>query len=140
MFASMKKALFTLFAGVATLSVAAEPATPVPQTIDISGIKGGAKIVEDVVIPVPSEIFSVLDKIGTPHWKEVLRTTKNVPTPSEREPIALLLGTVIAEGFIAVEATNTEDVNSIGRIVIQLSDALSVSKSVKKRATAIIDN
>ncbi len=61
-------------------------------------------------------------------------------TPGDREQIALLLGTVIAEGFIAVEAENDEDVKSIGKVVIQLADALNVGKSVKKRASAIIDD
>lgn len=135
----MKKALTIAFAALTTFTVAAEPTATVPLTIDIHNLPGGAKIVDDVVIPVPSEIFSVLDKIGIPLWKDVLRTTKNVPTPSDREQIALLLGTVIAEGFIAVEATNSEEVKSIGRVVIQLADALNVGKSVKKRASAIID-
>ena len=134
----MKKTLFIVLAALSTYAVA-EPATTAPLTIDLKSIPGGASIVQDVVVPVPSEIFSVLDKIGKPHWGEVLRSTKNVATPSDREQIALLLGTVIAEGFIAVEAENTDEVKAIGRVVIQLSDALNVGKSVRKRANAIID-
>lgn len=95
--------------------------------------------VQDVVVPVPTEIFGVLDRVGHPQWKEVLRTTRNVATPGEREQIALLLGTIIAEGFIAVEAENAEEVKSIGQVVIQLADALNVGKSVKRRASAIIE-
>lgn len=131
----MKKALCTALAALTTFAVAEPP----PATFDIAGLQGGAAVVDHVVVPVPTEIFGVLDKIGPVPWKEVLRTTKNVPTPGDREQIALLLGTVIAEGFIAVEASNTEEVKSIGKVVIQLADALNVGKSVKKRASAIIE-
>jgi hypothetical protein len=134
----MKKALCTAFAALTTLAVAETPTAPPPK-IDLNNLPGGASVVQDVVVPVPSEIFGVLDRVGRPAWKEILRPTKNVATPGDREQIALLLGTVIAEGFIAVEATNTEEVKSIGKVVIQLADALNVGKSVRKRASAIID-
>jgi len=134
----MKKVLCTAILALSTFAVAETPTAPPPQ-IDLGNLPGGASVVENVVVPVPSEIFGVLDKIGPVPWKEVLRSTKNVPTPGDREQIALLLGTVIAEGFIAVEATNAEEVKSIGKVVIQLADALNVGKSVKKRASAIID-
>src|SRR4051794_24868635 len=90
---TMKKALIAVLAAAAGTSFAqGEP----PQQIDIKNLPGGAKVVEHVVIPVPTEIFSVLDKIGNPKWKEVLRPVpKNLKTPSEREHIALLLGSVI---------------------------------------------
>src|SRR3954447_18854172 len=98
----MKKALIVVFAALAGSSLGQ---SDVPQSIDIKNLPGGANVVEHVVIPVPSEIFNVLDKLGKPHWREVLRPIpKNLKTPSEREQIALLLGTVIAEGFVAVEA------------------------------------
>lgn len=139
MFANMKKALCTAFAVLTTFAVAQAPTenTPPPATIDVTNLPGS--VVQDVVIPVPTEIFRVLDRVGKPRWLEILRPTKNVATPGDREQIALLLGTIIAEGFIAVEAEKEEEVKSIGKVVIQLADALNVGKSVRKRASAIID-
>jgi hypothetical protein len=65
---------------------------------------------------------------------------KNVAKPfGEQAQVALNLGTVIAEGFVAVEAEDADQVEKIGRSVLSLSDALGVSKAVKKRAQAIID-
>src|SRR4051812_33222894 len=98
MLPTMKKALCTACLALTTFAVAEPPSenTAPPQQIDLNSLKGGAAVVQDVVVPVPTEIFGVLDRVGHPHWKEVLRSTKNVATPGDREQIALLLGTVIA--------------------------------------------
>lgn len=134
----MKKAL-SLITATLLVSAGAAIAAP-PQQIDVRNLPGGAKVVDEVVIPVPSEIFAVLDKQGRVAWSEVLRDQKAMPkVPPSREQIALLLGTVIAEGFIAVEAENTEEVKNIGRSVLNLSEAINVKKAVVPRSKAIIE-
>lgn len=112
-----------------------------PAKIDVSRLPQQSRIIGDVIVPVPSEIFGVLDKLqNKPRWAEVLRPMKGVAKPSgEQAQVALYLGTVIAEGFVAVEAEDSDQVQKIGRSVLSLSDALGVSKSVKKRANAIIE-
>ena len=112
-----------------------------PAKIDVSRLPQQSRIIGDVIVPVPSEIFGVLDKlVNKPRWAEVLRPMKGVAKPSgEQAQVALYLGTVIAEGFVAVEAEDSDQVQKIGRSVLSLSDALGVSKSVKKRANAIIE-
>jgi hypothetical protein len=114
---------------------AAEP----PAHIDIRKLPHQATIVDDVVVPVPSEVFGVLDKLGSPNWHEVLRSTRQSPA-SDRAQTALLLGTVIAEGFIAVEAQEAEEVKKIGRSVLNLAAAIGVKKSVIARSNAIIES
>ena len=111
-----------------------------PAKIDVSRLPAQSRIIGDVIVPVPSEIFSVLDKLGRPRWAEVLRPVKGVAKPFGDQPqVALYLGTIIAEGFVAVEAEDADQVQKIGRSVLSLSEALGVSKAVKKRANAIID-
>lgn len=111
-----------------------------PAKIDVSRLPQQTRIIGDVIVPVPSEIFGVLDKLGRPRWTEVLRPMKGVAKPvGDQAQVALYLGTVIAEGFVAVEAEDTDQVQKIGRSVLSLSEALGVSKAVKKRANAIID-
>ena len=67
-------------------------------------------------MPVPREIFDALDKFAHSNWRSVQR-----PELAERRPrgdqadTALLLGVVIAEGFIAVEAKDAAEVKSVGR-------------------------
>ena len=96
-------------------------ATP-PATIDLS--KFPAAAVDEVVVPVPSEIFSVLDKLGSPNWKAEMRDNLGKNT-GNRAQVALLLGTVIADGFIAVEAENSESVEQIGQEVLNLAEAIN---------------
>ena len=123
------------------LLLAALPLNAAPASkIDVSRLPQQSRVIGDVIVPVPSEIFGVLDKLGKPRWADVLRPMKGVAKPAgEQTQVALHLGTVIAEGFIAVEAEDTGQVEKIGRSVLSLSEALGVSKAVKKRANAIID-
>lgn len=115
---------------------AIEQAGSPPASLNLADFP--ADSVEDVVVPVPSEIFGVLDKLGNPNWKSQLRVSKT-HTPEERSQIALLLGSVIAEGFIAVEAEDAERVKELGRDVLSLADAVNVRKSVIGRSKSIIE-
>lgn len=107
-----------------------------PQHIDVSSLP--AKVIDEVVVPVPTEVFGVLDKLGSPNWHDVLRQV-NTEEMGERPEVALLLGSIIAEGFIAVEAQEPEAVKKIGRSVLNLAGAIGVRKAVVKRTSAIID-
>ena len=113
----------------------AQSSTPPPQHIDTSKLKTG---VNDVVIPVPSEVFNALDKLGgNPNWAGQLPATETKVHPTRPPQIAMVLGTVIADGFIAVEAKDSAKVDDIGRRVIDLATALSVRDSVIGHCNAI---
>lgn len=140
----MKHLSFSLPAAVATLAMLASPAIPVAsaqeprQHIDVAKLPEQSTFIDEVIVPVPSEVFGVLDKLGSPNWHDVLRPETG-PTPSTRPETALLLGDVIAEGFIAVEAQDSEQIKKIGRTVLDLSTAIGVRKAVTARSSAIID-
>ena len=72
-------------------------AAQAPQQINIKQL---STTVEDVVVPLPNEIFGALNKLGTVNWRAHVRSDKG-PNFTERPRIALLLGTVIADGFAA---------------------------------------
>jgi len=97
-----------------------------------------AASVDDVVVPVPSEVFNVLDKLGSPNWRGQLRDSYGKNT-GKREQVALLLGTVIADGFVAVEAEDCEKVKEIGRDVLNLASAINVREAVIARSKSIMD-
>jgi hypothetical protein len=131
----MKKTVFLALAFLSIPSFAQEP----PKKINVSQLPKESRVVDDVIVPVPSEIFSVLDKLGKPNWVAVQRPIKGVAQPiGERPQQALYLGAVIAEGFIAVEAKDADEVKNIGRSVLGLSQALGVRQAVTKRANAIV--
>src|SRR5437762_8331751 len=107
----------------------------VPQHIDIKQL---SKTVEDVVVPLPNEIFGALNKLGAVNWKEHVRSDKGTNF-TERPRIALLLGTVIADGFIAVQAEDAPTVKEIGQRVLTLAKGIGVGNSITPHAKAIID-
>lgn len=132
----MPTTLPLLIALVLATAVPSTFAQDAPSSIDLS--KFPAAEVKDVVVPVPSEIFVVLDKLGSPNWRSELHSSLGKNT-GNRPQVALLLGTVIAEGFIAVEAEDAEKVKDIGREVLSLAEAINVRKAVIARSKSITE-
>ncbi len=95
-------------------------------------------VVDEVVVPVPSEIFAVLDKLGDPNWKDELRGVKS-PDTTNRYELSLIFGTVVAEGFVAVQAEDKKAVEDIGREVLNLAQSLGLTKAVRPHAQSILD-
>src|SRR6266852_3395675 len=106
-----------------------------PQHIDIKQL---STTVEDVVVPLPNEIFGALNKLGSVNWKEYVRSDKGTNF-TERPRIALLLGTVIADGFIAVQAEDAPAVKEIGQRVQTLARGIGVERSITQHAKAITE-
>src|SRR5947209_9135295 len=106
-----------------------------PQRIDV---KQMSKKVENVVVPLTNEIFVALIKLGSFNWREFVRTEKT-SNFTERPRIALLLGTVIADGFIAVQAEDAPAVKEIGQRVLNLSKGIGVGNSITPHAKAITE-
>ena len=50
-----------------------------PPKIDVSRMPQQSRVIGDVIVPVPSEIFSVLDKLGRPRWTEFMRPAQIDP-------------------------------------------------------------
>jgi hypothetical protein len=113
-----------------SLAVAAEPA-PLSQEQLAKAIK-----IDSLTIPTPGELFAALEKPGKPDWAGQYRTP--IPmTYRNRAQIALNLGGLIADGFIAVEAQDSQQVKNIGTDIIKLAKALGVSENVLSRGNSI---
>lgn len=95
-------------------------------------------VMDEVVVPVPSEIFAVLDKLGTPNWRDEVRSV-NSPNTTDRMELSLIFGTVIAEGFVAVQAQDEQSVQDIGREVMSIAASLGLTKAVRPHAQSILD-
>src|SRR5450759_633673 len=89
-----------------------------------------------ITIPTPGELFAALEKPSKPDWAGQYRTP--IPmTYRNRAQIALNLGGLIADGFIAVEAQDSQQVKNIGTDIIKLAKALGVSENVLSRGNSI---
>src|SRR2546430_7949004 len=123
------------WAGVALAVIGfSAQAAQAPQHIDVKQYKK----VEDVVVPLPNEVFGALNKLGPVNWKEFVRTERGANF-TERPRIALLLGTVIADGFIAVQAEDAPAVKDIGQRVLTLAKGIGVGNSITPHAKAITE-
>jgi hypothetical protein len=106
------------------------------EKFDASAFPG--YVMDEVVVPVPSEIFAVLDKLGDPNWKDEMRELKS-PETTDRMELSLLFGTIVAEGFVAVQAQDKQSVEDIGREVINIATKLGLTKAVRPHAQSILD-
>jgi hypothetical protein len=95
-----------------------------------------AATVDAITVPTPGEFFKAIDKGGKPNWASQFRPPTQISSTS-RAQMALNLGTLIADGYIAVEAQDGQQVKNIGRDVLTLARKLSVSDSVIARGRSI---
>ena len=91
---------------------------------------------DSITIPTPGELFTALEKSGKINWAGQYRGPMPV-TYSNRAQIALNLGGLIADGFIAVQAKDGQQVKNIGSDIIKLAKALGVSEKLLGRGSSI---
>lgn len=89
-----------------------------------------------ITIPTPGELFAALEKPGKPNWVSQVRGPIST-TYKNRAQIALNLGGLIADGFIAVEAQDGQQVKNIGSDIIKMAKALGVSENILSRGSSI---
>ena len=91
---------------------------------------------DSISIPTPGELFAALEKPGKIDWASQYRGPMTM-TYRNRAQIALNLGGLIADGFIAVEAKDGQQVKNIGSDIIKLARALGVSENLLSRSNSI---
>lgn len=93
---------------------------------------------EAVTIPTPGEFFAAMDEQGQPNWTQLF-APKSAGTTASREQMALMLGVLVADGYIAVQAQDGQGVKNTGKDIINLAKKLNVSQSVLSRGNSIND-
>lgn len=97
-----------------------------------------AESIEVLTVPSPAEFFAALDKIARPDWASFYRDP--IPTTYADRPLAAVnLGTLVTDGFIAVEAQDGQQVKNTGKDIIALARALGVGEHVLARGKSISD-
>lgn len=128
----LRRQAWTLFFFAAACGLrGAEPALK-PEEIQ------SAVEIETVTIPSPGEVFTALDKQSEPNWIQ-LKGSSSLGTTDSRPQIALMLGTLVADGYVAVEAQDSQAVKNTGKDIISLAKKLNVSQNVLSRGNSLND-
>jgi len=126
-----------LIAPVAMIFCTAAGAVAAEPPLTAAEMQGAIQL-DAVTIPTPGELFAAIGKIGKPSWASQYREPVSSTFPS-RYQTALNMGALIADGFIAVEAQDGQQVKNIGRDIVALAKTLGVSESVVARGKSITD-
>jgi hypothetical protein len=103
------------------------------QSVEDSGQQ-----IEILTVPSPAEFFAALDKIGKPDWAAFYRDP--IPTTYQARALAAVnLGTLVTDGYVAVEAQDGQQVKNTGKDIITLARALGVGEHVLARGKSISD-
>lgn len=125
---SLTLALCGLFAAAA--SRGAEP-----EMLPPADLAAAAKT-DAMTVPTPGELFAALGKQCKPNWASQFRGPINTAL-SSRAQIALNLGGLIADGYVAVEAQDSGQVKSVGRDILSLGKSLGISREIIERGQTI---
>ena len=126
----------TLASGLAFLSLwasaAAEPAALTKEEL------AAAVRTDDFTIPTPGEFMAAIDKFAKLAWKTKYRAS--IPTNfTSRPQMALNLGTLIADGYIAIQAQDAQTVKNVGKDIISLAKPLGVQADIVNRGKRLAD-
>lgn len=97
-----------------------------------------AIFLETVSTPTPAEFFLALGKQSQPNWSKFIRPAVPAAT-ADREQIALQLGILVADGFLAIEAQDGQSVKNTSRDILLLAKKLNVSQQIVARGQSISD-
>ena len=125
---------------VSSVSALAEqqPAANAPapdKPLSAEELKSAVSI-DALTVPTPGEFFKAIEKGGKPNWTSEYRPPISIRS-TDRAQMALNLGTLIADGYIAVEAQDGQQVKNVGKDVLALAKKLSVSQTVLARSASI---
>jgi hypothetical protein len=105
-----------------------------------SPLPSHATKVHGVAVPVPKEIFRSLDQFRDANWAAVKRPeVARWKSRGDQAQIATLLGVVIAEGFIAMEAKDSTEVKNLGNSVLSLAQGLGIRERALRRSRSIME-
>lgn len=95
---------------------------------------------QGILVPVPKEIFRTLDKFGVANWSAVQRPEiAHWKSHGDQVQVALLLGVVVAEGFVAMEAKDSTELGDLSNSLRTLARGLGVEQAALRRTRSITE-
>lgn len=122
------------------LAVAVIPTFAQTSSEQYNQLPSQARQVHGIAVPVPREIFRSLDQFRDANWRAIKRPeVARWKSHGDQAQIATLLGIVIAEGFIAMEAEDSTELKDLGRNVLALARGLGVEERALRRSRSIME-
>ncbi len=100
--------------------------------------RAGAATDASISLPMPGELFAALAKHARPDWAAMLRKTP-ASLFTSRQQLALNLGGLIADGYLAVEAQDAQQVKNAARDIKALAKGLGVEQDLINRGNSIVE-
>lgn len=94
--------------------------------------------VETIAIPSPGEFLLALDKECQPNWSHFASPPAAAAT-ADREFIAIQLGILMTDGYIAVQARDAQALRNTGMDILMLAKKLNASQNLLARSQSIGD-
>ncbi len=95
--------------------------------------------VNQFTAPSIRKLFKQLADLGALPYDKLKRPLPK-STPSERVLVALSMGVLIGDGFLAAQTEQVEDLENIGRAVLRHAKALSAGAKVTEHAKSILES
>jgi hypothetical protein len=108
------------------------PSNPLTKE-EIAAVAGD----ENISLPMPGELFAALGKQGRIDWSALLRKSPS-GNFTNRPQIAMNLGALVADGFLAVEAQDKQHVKNISRDIKTLAKGIGVEDELVSRGNSIV--
>lgn len=93
----------------------------------------------EFTVPSIAKVFDELEKIS-PLAYDSSHLERHERLPLDRARLAMRLGTLIADGFIAVQTGNSDDVPVISNHLSRYAKALGAGDRIKKHAASLLDH
>jgi hypothetical protein len=97
-----------------------------------------AVFLDALSIPSPGEVFAAMNRACRPNWATLV-TPATAPVTTDRTQLALAVGVLSANGYIAIEAQDGQQVKNVGREIMNVAKALGVSQSLLGRGNSLIE-
>jgi hypothetical protein len=126
------------FATLAAFLLAASPGMASQPPAMTQDQRQAAVFLDPLSIPCPGEVFSALNRACRPNWATLV-TPATAPSTTDRAQLAMAVGVLAADGYIAVEAQDGQQVKNVGREIIAMAKALGVSQSLLARGNSLME-
>lgn len=94
--------------------------------------------VNEFTTPSIRKLFDELDSLGTLPYDH-LRRDHDVRPPPDRSKLALALGVLIADGFLAVQCEKVDELEPVGKAILDYARALGAHDRVSKHAKSLLE-